>query len=618
MNITELRRLIIDANKAYRGGKPFISDTKFDALVDELKMMCPDDDLLSVVGMEVHDESRKAKLPIDMASMNKVKTLEEIGVWMDQKNIPITTLFTLTPKFDGISLCVNEKSNLAFTRGDGTHGQKSDEHYKLIQNKSNPDIIKGMGLLFTYGEAMMPKKTFLDKYSQDFANPRNLVGGQLNSPDASDILNDIVYIKYGLVNYPINPRVFSTKTEVLNYLNAHQEIKVNFVNKTIHELSEDYLVQLFKQWSQDFEIDGIIIEIDDLNLQDKLGREKSSRNPCWARAFKSPHFEQTAETVVGGVTWNISKQGYMKPTIHIKPVKLDGVTVSNVTGNNARFMQDMRLGAGAVVKVKRSGMVIPLIVDVVTPSVEPLPTTCSCCKTKLEWNENEVELVCPNPDCEGQQLKRNISFFEILEVDQVSEGVLTQLYDAGYKTIKDILNLSVADLESIDRFGKRKAQIVYGSIHAKMKDVQLSKLQHATGIFKGLGSKKLALLEDFETKPSLAIVMAIDGFAETSARSYIDGYDRFNEFIKDLPITVKKKVKVEGGDLSGQSFVFTGVRDKGAEEKIESRGGKVSGSVSKNTTYLVMKSVGSGSSKEKKALDLGVKVITLDELQEMI
>ncbi len=163
-------------------------------------------------------------------------------------------------------------------------------------------------------------------------------------------------------------------------------------------------------------------------------------------------------------------------------------------------------------------------------------------------------------------MKKIVSFFEILEADNISEGIINQLYDVGYKTIKDILNLKKSDLEKIDRFGeKRKAEIVYNSIQKSIKNVELSKLQHATGLFRNLGSKKLALLEHFTEKPTMEQLMGIEGFAEISCKSYLDGYDRFFEFIKDLPITIFKKEDVKvSDDLNGMTFVFTGFRDKSA------------------------------------------------------
>ena len=622
--IEQLKEQIIKANDAYRLGNPIISDKEYDILIDELSQLSPNDELLTKVGFEVGDDSRKAKLPIDMASMNKIKSMEDIDDWCRLKGISKNESVIITPKFDGLSLCVKEYDNSAWTRGDGQFGQKSNEHYKLIDNHlydvDDVDPFSAIDCEFTYGEVMMSKKTFIEKYSADFANPRNLVAGLLNSKEPSESLKDCHYIKYGAIFRPnlmdMNGFMAHTKQQVLDYLNQYQKVKVQYHLCKISELTEDLLIDLFHKFGTDYEIDGLIIEINNLALQYTLGRETSSNNPCYARAFKHPSFEQSAETEVIGITWNISKQGLLKPTLHINPVRLDGVTVSNVTGNNARFVKDMGLGVGAKVVVKRSGMVIPIIADVlegvefVQPTIEGV---------ELDWNENGIELITLT-ETDEQKLKMNISFFEILEADNVSEGVITQLWDAGYKTIRDILNLTTSDLEQIDRFGKRKAKIVYDSIQKSVTNVSLSKLQHATGIFKGLGSKKLVLLEGFTEKPTLDQVIEIEGFAEISAKSYIDSYDEFFDFIKDLPITISQKVEISkvSSDLDGKKFVFTGVRRKDLEEIIESFGGKIGGSVSKNTTHLVMKAVGSGSSKEKKAIELGVEVITVEQLEKLL
>ena len=457
----------------------------------------------------------------------------------------------------------------------------------------------------------MSKKTFLEKYSSDFANPRNLVAGLLNSKEATDALKDCDYIKYGAIQ---SRNMFQSKKQILDELNSNQSVKVPYHICRISDITEELLINLFHEYSIDYEIDGLIIEINDLNTQMTLGRETSSNNPVFARAFKHPSFEQSAETEIIGISWNISKQGYLKPTLHISPVKLDGVTVSNVTGNNARFVKDMGIGVGAKVIVKRSGMVIPIIADVIETVEFQMPDV-----DNIDWNENGVELVTLT-ETDDQKLKKNISFFEILEADNVSEGVITQLWDAGYKTISDVLNLTTSDLEKIDRFGKRKAKIVHDSIQKSVTNVSLSKLQHATGIFKGLGSKKLLLLEDFVTKPTVDQIMSIEGFAEISAKSYVDSYDEFFNFVKDLPITIAEKVEVvkTGNDLDGKQFVFTGVRRKDLEEIIVSRGGVIGGSVSKNTTYLVMKEKGSSSSKETKAISLGVTILTVEELEDLL
>ena len=609
--IEQLKEKIRVANEAYRIGEPIMSDKEYDILLEELADMSPDDELLSVVGHEILDETRKTRLPIPMASMNKIKSLEEIKDWQRLKLIPNSVEIICTPKYDGLSLCKEELNDGdCITRGDGVFGQKSNEHYKLISNH----LTGVTDFTHTYGELIMPKGVFLDKYSNDYANPRNFVAGLINSPDPREALKDCNFVKYGAI--PVLRNQFTTKQEILDKLNEGQTSKVSYHVCGILDLTEELLISLFKEWSQEYEIDGIILEVNNLATQSSLGRETSSGNPVYARAFKHDSFEQRAESDVIGISWNISKQGLLKPIIHINPIKLDGVTVSNVTGNNARFIKDMGIGIGSKVVVKRSGMVIPKIVDVLQTVDFVLPTIEG---VEIAWNEASIELITLT-ETDDQKLRKNISFFEILEADSVGEGVITQLWEAGYKTIEHILNLTTTDLESIDRFGKRKSKIVFDSIKKSIKGVQLSKLQHATGIFPGLGSKKLALLEHFDGKPSIQQVMEIEGFAEISAKTYVDNYNNFFTFIENLPITISEKVEVVavGDDLVGKQFVFTGVRRKDLEEIIVSRGGVIGGSVSKNSTHLVMKEKGSGSSKETKAISLGVKIFTVEELEELL
>jgi len=614
MSIVEnLVKQLTQYNEAYRSGEALISDTEYDLLVEQLEELDPNNSFFDNVGIKVADKERERKLPITMASMNKIKSMEEVADWCRLKGIPIDSYVVLTPKYDGLSLCVDETKNNATTRGDGKLGQASDEHYKLIKNHLSNINMPTDIFEFTYGEVMMSRETFKTKYSMNFANPRNLVAGLINNKQATESLKDTEYIKYGGVCADGNRNLFAYKNEMLTMLNNLQKIQVPFKVVKISELNEEFLVNTFKEWSIDYEIDGVIVEINDLKLQEKLGRERSG-NPVWARAFKSPQFEQSAITTVIGISWNISKQGYLKPILHIDPVRLDGVTVSNVTGNNARFVKDMGLGIGAKIRVVRSGMVIPLVKEVIEPVEFVMPDI-----DNIGWNENEVELITLT-ETKEQKFKQLVSFFEILEVENAGEGVFAQLWDAGYQTVKQVLELKPANMEKLEGFGKRKAEIVYNAIQSRVNNVELSKLQHATGIFKMLGSKKLALLEGFKTKPTLGEVMAIEGFAEKSAESYLTGYDLFNDFIKDLPITIseKKVVQKASNELEGKSFCFTGVRCKDLEPIIESKGGKIASGVSKSLTYLVAKDPTSGSSKLVKAEELGVILLSVQDLENLL
>ena len=604
-----------EANKAYRTGNSIMSDKDYDQMVDLLFSYDPENEFFSKVGLEVIDESRKSKLPIDMASMNKIKTMEEIHSWLRLKGINPNTELVATPKFDGLSLCVNETNKESFTRGDGVYGQKSDEHYKLIQNH----LCDIGDFTYTYGEVIIPKQTFLEKYSLDagtgdFANPRNLVAGLLNSKEVTTPLKDCQYIKYGAV--PNKGITFTTKSEILDVLNTNQKVGVNYHICKANELTEELLIKLFHDWSVDYEIDGVILEVNNLDLQENLGRETSSNNPCYSRAFKHDSFEQRAETTILSIEDNISKQGLVKPVAIIEPIKLDGVTVSRCTLNNYKFVKENGLGVGARVVIKRSGMVIPKIVEVLESVEFVMPTIEG---VELGWNDAGIEVITLTETVD-QKLKQIVAFFEILEADNVGEGVITQLWDAGFQKIETILNATKKDFESIDRFGERKATIVFDSIRKATTNVELSKLMHSSGLFLGLGSRKLKLVEHFSKKPTISDITSIEGFAEISAKSFIDGYDKFYEFIKGLPVTITQKVEAVqvGDDLVDMIVVYTGIRDKNSEEVIVSRGGKIGSSVSKNTTHLICKDPNSGSSKLEKAKSLGVKIMTLGNLNDLL
>lgn len=611
--VEELRKKLIEANEFYRKGISVISDMVYDSMVDKLKELSPNDEFFNSIGVKI-DDDRKSKLPITMASMNKLKSIQDIHNWIRLKNINNGVQFILMPKYDGLSLGVEEipDNERAWTRGDGVIGQKSDDHYKLISNKLKYDNGHESVFRYTNGEVIMPKKVFNELYSNEFANPRNLVSGLLNSKEPSDSLSDCVYIRYGGVGGN-----FSWKSDLLDELNGGQQVKVEYVLTTIDDITEEYLQELFDKWSENFEIDGIIIEVNHIGLQEDLGRETSTNNPVYARAYKSPKFEQLEKTKVINIEYNVSKRGLLKPVSILEPVKLDGVIVRRCTLNNARFVKNMGIGIGSEVYIKRSGMVIPQIVDVVNTIDFDYPAFFE--DSEVLWDENNVDLITKT-ETNSQKIKKIISFFEILKAKDIGEGIVNILWNNGYNTIHSILNIQASDLEVIDGFGSKKAEKIYNSIQSCIKSVPLSTLQHASSIFKNLGSKKLALLEHFESKPSIEDILMIEGFAEVSAKNYIDGYDDFNEFIKNLPIVVEKKKSIEkiGNDLENKQFTFTGIRRPDIEEVIISRGGKIASSISSKNTHLIMKQKGSGSSKEKKAIELGIEILDINELETLL
>jgi len=600
--VEEVKRL----NNLYRIGDPEITDPEFDRLIDAIKMVDPENEIFKSGLIETVDDinpERKDTLKFPMFSLDKYPTLEDIKKWLINNHLPLSTILICTAKYDGISILKNELTNLAWSRGDGVTGETMHEHYKKLNDNCSPIE------LYTIGELLFPKSAFKSQVfyrdnGDPFKNARNMMGGLKNSDTPSDYLKLAKHVRYGFADedYSLN------KSEQLDFISKYLK-KVPYKTFRADELNFDELNALYAEWSIEFDIDGLVLDIDDKDIRRKLGRG-TNNNVAYAKAYKNPDWAEKARTIINEIVYEISKQGYLKPVALLTPVDLEGVTVSRVTLNNAKFVKDNNLGVGSEVVIIRSGFVIPKIVEVVNATGFVMPTFGD---SKVFWNENGVELMVEGT--EEQEIKKIISFFEILGAENVSEGIINQLYNSGYKTIKQILNLTTDDLEKLDRFGERKSSIVYESMHKSVTNVKLSKLMHATNIFKNLGSKKIELLMHFNGKPNYDDIIKVDGFSDISAKAYLDGYDKFYDFIKDLPITIeKKKEKNVGGDLVGLVFVFTGIRMKNEEEILISRGATIGSSVSKNTTHLISKDPNSGSSKLEKAKSLGIKIMSVEDL----
>ena len=280
----------------------------------------------------------------------------------------------------------------------------------------------------------------------------------------------------------------------------------------------------------------------------------------------------------------------------------------------------MGIGKGAIVKIIRSGMVIPLITEVIKKVTPDVPTHCPCCGTKLVWNKTNTHLTCTNENCDDRRFKTLVFFFNIMDVDGMREGTIRILFDNGYDSIEKILNMQESDFLKLPGFAQSKSTNLYNSIKEKMTDAQLAIVQHASTMFPGLGSKQLQKLEHFDTKPLLTQVMQISGFSDTLANAYVNNYDKFFNWLHNLPITIAKPVVKQinvNGKFAGKTVVFTGIRDQELEDYIVMEGGNVGSGVNKKTDYLVCKQVGSGSGKEEKANQLGIKIVTIDQFRLM-
>jgi DNA ligase (NAD+) len=644
--IKELETLLDQWNYSYRfEGKQIVPDSVYDSHLEELADLDPDNKRVVKVGETPPDDERKENLPLIMASMSKVKSYDELKAWMIKKGIPLNTILCITPKYDGLSILNDVKLSKAWTRGDGSIGQNSDPHFKDVMEKYSKDKIESFLLSYQYapsvyttGEALITKDVFQKKHSKTvlgdidgFDNGRNRVSGLFNKykKENKPAFNDVVYMRYGF--YCGIDMDKSTQLDILNqYFNSPE---VPYILQTVDNLNTEYLRGVFDNWSKMFEIDGLIIEVNDKNLRNSIDPERSTKdnpdvmNPGYARAYKAS-FEEVKETKVIGMEVEVSKMGFVIPVAVVEPVMLDGAEVTRVTCNNAKMVYELGIGKGSILKLCRSGMVIPYILDVVKKSndFQLIPSTCPSCETILIWNDTNTHLMCTNDSCTDKKIKQITSFFDILDVKGVRETTFRQLYISGYDTIQKILAMSIDDFKKLERMGESKASNVYDAIQSKIQGISLSKLQHASGFFTdsasgfSLGSKKLVLLEKFTQRPSVSEVSKINGFSDSSALIYCSNYERFFEWMKTLPITIKKDepFTATGNKCAGKTFIFTGVRRKELEILIQQEGGKVTDTISRNCTHLIMKVVGSGSNKEKKALEYGMTIWTVEQLESFL
>lgn len=615
----DLEFRIEEYNEFYRIGQPRISDEAYDKLIEELKQKFPTSILLKK-GVIEQKVSRKEKLPIPMYSLEKCKSLEEINKWFLSNYISGEEFAVITPKYDGISLVVNEANKNCWTRGDGEVGQNSKFHFNKLRGSSCNYIN-----VLTFGEAIMSKEHF-QMYKDEFANPRNMVAGLFNRDITTTPLQHVDYIRYGSDSSILD------KNEQLVKLNDLNVVQVPFRIIQLKNINKLLLEDLYSIWSIDYNIDGLVIDINSSKLRHRLGREENM-NPKYARAYKNPEWSGSAEVKVKGVTWQVSKQGKLKPVIQIEPTEVSGVVISNVTGYNAAYVFDNHIASESVIKIIRSGDVIPKHIETLSFDkfkmymLDQEIKYCPCCGERTR--RDEIEVYCTNPECRDKKIAKLVHFFSTMEIEEFGEPSIIRLYNAGYETIEDILNISVRELCEIEGFAKKSAVNLFNQFD-KLGNAgkPFAQILDSLDLMEGkLGQKTIQLIIDnteIGDWVKLDKLIQIHGIAESSAITFIKGMDEYwkSRYELTLPIACTylqtPKQEVVGDKFKDQRICFTGCRPtKEQEKEIQAQGGEIVSGVSNKTTMLVVKSMDEkilSSSKAVKAKELGIKIITLNNL----
>ncbi|RRD32520.1 NAD-dependent DNA ligase LigA [Streptococcus minor] len=628
------------ADEYYRLDNPSLSDSDYDKLYRELveletahpELILPNSPTHRVGG-KILDGFEKYTHTYPLYSLQDAFSFEELQAFDERirKEFPQVT-YICELKIDGLSISLTYEAGhltIGATRGDGSVGENITENLKRV--KDIPLSLTEPLNVTVRGECYMPKASFervnlerQEKGEAEFANPRNAAAGTLRQLDTA------IVASRGLASFlyqEASPTDAASQAQVLVELN-----KLGFCTNHDYVLASsivevwEFIEQIAaKRNDLPYEIDGIVIKVNDLAIQEELGF--TVKAPRWAIAYKFPAEEKEAEIL--SVDWTVGRTGVVTPTANLTPVQLAGTTVSRATLHNVDYIAEKDIRIGDTVIVYKAGDIIPAVLRVVEEKREhqekmPIPTQCPSCTSSLIHYEDEVALRCINPHCPSQMMNRLEHFAsrDAMNIAGLGTSIVEKLFQANLvKDVADIYRLSVEDILQLEGFKEKSADKLYQAIQAS-KENSAEKLLFGLGI-RHVGNKaSKILLEKFGNVEKVAKANAeeiaqIEGLGQVIAKSlatYFGSQDT-QELLLELKATgvnlaYTGQVAVENGKLSGMTVVLTGklerLKRSEAKEKLESLGAKVVGSVSKKTNLVIAGS--DAGSKLAKAQELGIEV----------
>lgn len=596
-----------------------LTDKVYDAREAELKTLDPNHWVLKIVGApQTQSEWKKAKHQIPMGSLNKVNAPTEMSDWAKDKNCKS---WFVTEKLDGLSIeCLYEAGKLvqAITRGDGETGEDITVNVVRMGGVNSDLKTDFNGSL--RGEIIMLKSIHQAHFA-DKANPRNAASGVSKRLDGVDVdkLNILFYQVLGDLD-------FKTEVEQFKWLEKYKiGVPNHWTFKTIDDVNDhwrDY--QDTKREKLDYDIDGLVVRINDMTEQMSLG-DKDLR-PLGAMAFK--FYNETRESIIREIVWQVGNSGRLTPVATIDPVTLVGATIHRASLYNLAYIQELGLDVGAKVLVARANDVIPRIEGLVkgTGSLAKPPKHCPECNGHVEMQGEN--LVCTNSlKCPSQIMGRIKNWINEINILEWGDTLIQKLVETGkVTTVADLYTLTVNDLADVDRMGQKSAQKCYDNLWAA-KEVPLEIFLGGLSIpmigqstIKAIMNAGCDTLERFGQLNAAAFEQ-VPGVGPTKAKSLADGLKAQQKTILEI---IKNGVKIKDiviGTMTGKSVCFTGksVNKRALLEKMASEAGAdVKSSVGKGLTYLVIADPASSSSKAQAAKKFGTTLISEDEFLNLV
>ena len=642
--IKELVEILNKAAKSYYvDAVEIMPNIEYDKLYDELLELEKETNVVlsnsptQNVGYEIAGELPKKAHESPMLSLDKTKSVEDLREWLgDNKAL-------LSWKMDGLTIVLTYRNGElaeAVTRGNGTIGEVITNNAKNFQNI--PLKIEFKGELILRGEAIIKYSDFkrindaIEDATAKYKNPRNLCSGSVRQLNPAITKSRMVYCNIFNVVKADGIDFENSKAKQFEWVKNEGFDVVEYKFTDSKSIADDIAEFESKIESNDIPSDGLVLLLDDIALGERLG--STSKFPRNAMAFKWSDERQV--TKLKYIEWSPSRTGLINPVAVFEPVELEGTTVSRASLHNVSIFEDLMLGVGDEISVYKANMIIPQVYENLTKSnTEKVPDTCPACgshATIKQDNESKV-LLCTNPDCQIKHIKQYalMASRDALNIDGLSESTLEKFLSKGFiKNDSDIFKIDryKDEIVNMEGFGKRSYEKLMAALE-EAKHTNVARFLYSLGI-NGIGSANAKMIAKYFDNDIDKIITAgkdelleIEGIGEVLANSIVEFFkDSKNiENVKSLrEILIFEAEESAGSDsFAGKVFVITGSLEhftnrNELKELIEKNGGKVSGSVSSKTNFLINNDTASNSSKNKKAKELGVEIISEEDFLKLL
>ena len=642
--IKELVEILNKAAKSYYvDAVEIMPNIEYDKLYDELLELEKETNVVlsnsptQNVGYEIAGELPKKAHESPMLSLDKTKSVEDLREWLGENKA------LLSWKMDGLTIVLTYRDGElaeAVTRGNGTIGEVITNNAKNFQNI--PLKIEFKGELILRGEAIIKYSDFkrindaIEDATAKYKNPRNLCSGSVRQLNPAITKSRMVYCNIFNVVKADGVDFENSKAKQFEWVKNEGFDVVEYKFTDSKSIADDIAEFESKIESNDIPSDGLVLLLDDIALGERLG--STSKFPRNAMAFKWSDERQV--TKLKYIEWSPSRTGLINPVAVFEPVELEGTTVSRASLHNVSIFEDLMLGVGDEISVYKANMIIPQVYENLTKSnTEKVPDTCPACGSHAsikQDNESKV-LLCTNPDCQIKHIKQYalMASRDALNIDGLSESTLEKFLSKGFiKNDSDIFKLDryKDEIVNMEGFGRRSYEKLMAALE-EAKHTNVARFLYSLGI-NGIGSANAKMIAKYFDNDIDKIITAgkddlleIEGIGEVLANSIVDFFkDSKNiENVKSLREVLIFEVEESAGSdsFAGKVFVITGSLEhftnrNELKELIEKNGGKVSGSVSSKTNFLINNDTTSNSSKNKKAKELGVEIISEEDFLKLL